>query len=139
MEGFYGVEIAVGRHVKPQIPEACLLRISQIALPAGATGAVTLSVVIGGMSYAIATLDPTRAAFHASADLVVAASQGVTFRAEGVGAVHLTGFIQPSDQDGDIEVFEDEDEDDYLGIQPESDEEEAVPAPKSKSKKKAKG
>ncbi|CBH13082.1 nucleolar RNA-binding protein, truncated [Trypanosoma brucei gambiense DAL972] len=90
VKGFYGVEVSAGQKVKPKIPEDHVLRLTQIAVPANASGAITLVISFKGKEFTIATLDPKRSLFQMGIDLVLTAEQGTTLSATGSGSVHLT-------------------------------------------------
>uniref|UniRef100_A0A0A9Z120 Nucleoplasmin-like domain-containing protein n=1 Tax=Lygus hesperus TaxID=30085 RepID=A0A0A9Z120_LYGHE len=102
MEGFYGIEVSAGKTVKPKIPEECALRITQLALPANASAVISIIVSFEGKEFTIATLDPKKSLYQISTDLVFTASQGVSFTAQGAGAVHLTGYVQPVGNDDEL-------------------------------------
>ncbi|PWV18070.1 putative nucleolar RNA-binding protein [Trypanosoma cruzi] len=114
MEGFYGVEVASGQQVKPKIPEEHALRLTQLALPANASAAISLIVSFQGKQFTIATLDPKKNLFQMSTDLVF--TEPTTLTATGAGCVHVTGYIQPVGNDMDSfdgqDLSDDMDEDD---------------------------
>ncbi|CCW65387.1 unnamed protein product [Phytomonas sp. EM1] len=121
MESFFGVEVMVGKPLKPKIPDDRVLHVSQIALPAGARDAVTFRVVLDRKSFTVATLDPKRGVYFTRLDFVFSPTQKVLFAADGPldsSSVHVTGFTQLSE---DIE----EDEEDLV------DESDEVPKAKS--------
>ncbi|ORC86619.1 nucleolar RNA-binding protein, partial [Trypanosoma theileri] len=126
MEGFYGVEVSAGQQVKPKIPEEHALRLTQIALPANASAAVSLIVSFQGKQFTIATLDPKKS-FQMSTDLVF--TEPLTLSATGAGCVHVTGYVQPVGNDldslGSHDFADDEEDDDD-----DEEELEAVPAKK---------
>ncbi|TPP52517.1 hypothetical protein CGC21_10540 [Leishmania donovani] len=95
MEGFYGIEVTAGKQVKAKIPEECALRVTQLAVPANAAGAVSLVVSFEGKLFTIATLDPKKGVYQMSTDLVFTEAQDVSFSAQGAGAIHVTGYVQP--------------------------------------------
>ncbi|PWU88192.1 putative nucleolar RNA-binding protein [Trypanosoma cruzi] len=113
-EGFYGVEVASGQQVKPKIPEEHALRLTQLALPANASAAISLIVSFQGKQFTIATLDPKKNLFQMSTDLVF--TEPATLTATGAGCVHVTGYIQPVGNDMDSlngqDLSDDMDEDD---------------------------
>ncbi|AAZ12846.1 nucleolar RNA-binding protein, putative [Trypanosoma equiperdum] len=95
MEGFYGVEVSVGEKVIPEIPEGNVLRLTQIAVPANTSDAVSLVVSLQGKEFTIASLDPVRNVSQMGIDLVIKAEQNIILSATGNGSVHVTGYIQP--------------------------------------------
>ncbi|RNE97025.1 nucleolar RNA-binding protein, partial [Trypanosoma conorhini] len=120
MEGFYGVEVAAGKQVSLKIPEEHALRLTQLALPANASAAISLIVSFQGKQFTIATLDPKRNVFQMSTDLVF--TEPTTLTATGAGCVHVTGYVQPVGDDVDSFAGHDFDDD---------EEEEMVPKKKN--------
>lgn len=115
MEGFYGLEVNAGQApIKPKIPEGCIFRLMQVALPAGAAEPITLRATPDRKQqpgFVLLTLDPKRAIYHSSVDMVFSGKQDTHFSAEGTGSVHLCGFIQPALEDDDDFLDEEEDDD----------------------------
>jgi len=130
------MEARQGRFTAANIPNDCVVRLTQAALPAGATTAATLLVKHEGRLLTILTLDPSRAHFHSSMDVLVRYGQEVLFSAESVGrsgnntagevVLHLTGFIQPCEEaeDDDAFMMDDDDYDDEDGAFGDDEEEE---------------
>ncbi|CCW72172.1 unnamed protein product [Phytomonas sp. Hart1] len=115
MESFFGVEVMVGKPLKPKIPDDRMLHVSQMALPAGARDSVTFRIVLDGKSFTIATLDPKRGVYFTRLDFVFNPTQKILFSADGPldkGSVHITGFTQTSDdieedEEGLVDEFND--------------------------------
>eukprot|EP01084_Bolivina_argentea_P263909 446867_1 len=140
MEGFYGFEVQAGKDVKPKIPAENVLRVTQIALPANANGAVSVTVTYDGRTFAVGTLDAKASLFQISTDLIFGENQTVTFSAKGAGSVHVTGYLQPTADDegmGDDMDMDDEEDDMSDDEEMDEDEEEEVFQQKKPVAKKA--
>eukprot|EP00343_Euplotes_focardii_P007295 CAMPEP_0205820550 /NCGR_PEP_ID=MMETSP0206-20130828/3206_1 /ASSEMBLY_ACC=CAM_ASM_000279 /TAXON_ID=36767 /ORGANISM="Euplotes focardii, Strain TN1" /LENGTH=161 /DNA_ID=CAMNT_0053115381 /DNA_START=27 /DNA_END=508 /DNA_ORIENTATION=+ len=149
MDAFFGFELVAGKEEKPKIPGDSVLRVSQLALPAGATERITIYVTVDGKTFAIATLDPKANVYHNVVDLIFSASQGFAMSAKGKGSVHVTGYLQATgdddfgEEDGDLagEGSDDSDDDAMMAAMEDEEEseseEEAAPA-KSSPKQAAK-
>ncbi|KAK7196597.1 RNA binding protein [Novymonas esmeraldas] len=108
MEDFYGMEVFVGKTVKPKIPQDCLLHVTQVALPPTASHAITLLVKVKDQSFVLATLDPRQALFHMNVDMLFSHQQELAFTCEGAaGAIHVIGYTEPA---GDVAEEDDEEE-----------------------------
>nr|CAJ2467593.1 unnamed protein product [Leishmania braziliensis] len=116
MEEFYGMEVFVGKTAKPSISADRVLHVTQVALPPNASHAITLLVKAEGKSFVLATLDPHRALFHMSVDMLFSGKQELTFTCEGAaGAVHVIGYTQLAEEEEEEgEDMDDEDDDDMM-------------------------
>lgn len=116
MEEFYGVEVFVGKTVKPKIAQDRVLHVTQIALPPNASHPITLLVKQDGHSFVLATLNPQQALFHMNVDMLFSGRQELVFTCEGqAGAVHLVGFTQLAEEEMEEDDDEDDDDDDMSG------------------------
>ncbi len=133
LERFFGKEIlGNGQPVKVAVAEGTTLHICQAALPATANGRTVLSITVDGTTFCIGTLDTNANLFQMPLELVVSAQQQLSFSAKGQSAIHISGFIEPvEDEDIDLDDMPESDEEDFDDEEDSDDDDEDDVPPKA--------
>jgi hypothetical protein len=115
---FWGSIIKPGKPYSLQKELTDVLRLSNVSLHPNAQGKSSLFIKVGdNESILIASLEAGKHE-HSTLDLYVRISDGVTFTVQGKGDIHLSGYLDPSDDDlSDME--DDMDDDEFKALQKE--------------------
>lgn len=95
-----------GQQHKAEVPEGEVLHLSQVCLHSPKAGTNWLQVVVGGTTYSACCLEKDKTE-HASLDLFFG-QDAPTFVNKGASEIHMSGYLEPMDEDEEESEEEDE-------------------------------
>lgn len=111
---FWGCIVKPGKPHQIQKELTDVLMISNVSLHPSATGKTSLFVKVGDSQELLITSLEAGKHEHANVNLYVRISDGVNFRVQGSGEVHICGFLDPSDED--LDDFYEEDDEEFAAL-----------------------
>lgn len=134
---FWGCTIKKGQDYKhaPEEVDQSILHVSNAALGFASKGKATVVAKVDGKEFVLTHLENGKAE-HTTLDLYFRDDQEVSFLVKGEAEVHLSGYYEPSHEDGEDDLYggfpDEDDEDDEDIDEEEEDDEEEEEAPKAK-------
>merc|ERR1719254_184392 len=107
---FWGAALKPGQKAPVELSGNDLLHLSQVCLHEPKAGKNYLQVAVSGANYTLCCLEKDKVE-HNSVDLFFG-PDAPTFSNKGSSEVHLSGYLEPMDEDDGDEDEEEEEEDD---------------------------